>query len=124
MALTHKADHRTGTRGLSSIASDEQGQVLPLLVIVMVGLLGAGMLVFWLGFSTSVSTDAQTAADAAALAAEQSVDTQWNQLINVGGVLEPQDSYQTGPVQTAAQQWASNNDGTVVSVQYCDQTGS
>jgi hypothetical protein len=98
--------------------------VLPLLVLVIVGLLGAGMLVFWLGFSTSVSTDAQTAADAAALAAEQSVDTQWNQLIDVGGVMEPQDSYQTGPVQSAAQQWASNNNGTVVSIEYCDQTGA
>jgi type II secretory pathway pseudopilin PulG len=124
MALTHNADNGTGTRGLSSLASDEQGQVLPLLVLVIVGLLGAGMLVFWLGFSTSVSTDAQTAADAAALAAEQSIDTQWNQLINVGGVLEPRDSYDTGPVQTAARQWASNNDGTVTSIEYCDQTGS
>jgi hypothetical protein len=97
---------------------------LPLLIVVIIGLLGAGMLVFWLGFSTSIATNAQTAADAAALAAEQSVDTQWNTLINVDGVLELRDSYDTGPVQTAAQQWASKNDGTVTSIQYCDQTGS
>ena len=122
MALTHEPDYRTGTRRVSSLAADERGQVLPLLLMVIIGLLGAGMLVFWLGFSTSVATDAQTAADAAALAAEQSVDTQWNELINVDGVLEPRDSFDPGLVQTAARQWASNNDGTVTSVQYCDQT--
>lgn len=122
MALTHEPDHRTGTRRVSSLAADERGQVLPLLLMVIIGLLAAGMLVFWLGFSTSVATDAQTAADAAALAAEQSVDTQWNQLISIDGVLEPRDSFDPGSVQAAAQQWASNNDGTVTSVQYCDQS--
>jgi hypothetical protein len=121
MALTHEPDHRTGTRRLRPLAEDERGQVLPLLIVVIVALLGVGMLVFWLGFSTSVATDAQTAADAAALAAEQSVDTQWNELININGVLEPRDSYDAGTVQTAANQWASNNDATVTSVQYCDQ---
>src|SRR5579884_2715643 len=65
MALTHEHDHRAGDRDLSSLARDERGQVLPLLLVVIIGLLGAGMLVFWLGFSTSVATDAQTAADAA-----------------------------------------------------------
>jgi Putative Flp pilus-assembly TadE/G-like len=124
MALTHEPDSGTATRRLSSLAADERGQVLPLLLLVIVALLGVGMLVFWLGFSTSVATDAQTAADAAALAAEQSVDTQWNELINFHGVLEPRDSYDPGSVQTAAQQWASNNDATVTSVQYCSQTGA
>jgi hypothetical protein len=122
MALTHEPDHRTGNRSLSSLAADEKGQVLPLLLMVIIGLLGAGMLVFWLGFSTSVATDAQTAADAAALGAEQSVDTQWNQLININGVLEPRDSYDDGEVQTEARKWASNNDATVTSVEYCDQS--
>jgi hypothetical protein len=93
--------------------------------VVIIGLLAAGLLVFWLGFSTSIATNAQTAADAAALAAEQSVDTQWNALININGVLEPRDSYDPGEVQTAAQQWGSkpNNQGTVTSVEYCSQSG-
>jgi hypothetical protein len=93
-----------------------------LLLLVIIGLFAVGMLVFWLGFSTSTATNAQTAADAAALAAEQSVDTQWNTLININGVLEPRDSYDPGQVQTAAQQWASRNDATVTSVEYCDQS--
>jgi hypothetical protein len=123
-ALTNEPHDRTGTRSVRSLASDERGQVLPLLLIVIVGLLAAGMLVFWLGFSTSVATNAQTAADAAALAAEQSVDTQWNTLININGVLEPRDSYDPGAVQAAAQQWAGKpNEGTVVSIEYCSQTG-
>jgi hypothetical protein len=124
MALTPEPDHRTGTRRLASLASDERGQVLPFLLVVIIGLFAVGMLVFWLGFSTSVATDAQTAADAAALGAEQSVDAQWNKLINVHGVLEPQDWYDSGQVQTAAQQWASSNDATVTSIEYCSQTGS
>ncbi len=124
MALTHERDYRTGTRSLRSFASDEAGQVLPLLLVVIIGLLAAGMAVFWLGFSSSNATDAQTAADSAALAAEQSVDTQWNELIDVNGVQEPRDSYDTGPVETAARQWASKNDATVTSVEYCSQSGS
>jgi hypothetical protein len=97
---------------------------LPLLLVVIVGLLAAGMLVFWLGFSTSVATDTQTGADAAALAAEQSVDTQWNELINLDGVLEPRDSYDTTTVQTEAESLAADNHVTVSSIQYCDQSGS
>lgn len=125
MALTHEPNHRTGIRGLRSLASDEHGQVLPLLLMVIIGLLAAGMLVFWLGFSTSVATNAQTAADAAALAAEQSVDTQWNTLINIDGVLEPRDSYDPVQVQAVAEQWASKpNQGTVTSVEYCSQSGA
>ncbi|HET6868630.1 MAG TPA: hypothetical protein VFH80_22145 [Solirubrobacteraceae bacterium] len=123
MALTHEPDHRTGTRWVSSLARDEKGQVLPFLLLVIVALFAVGMLVFWLAFSTSVATDGQTAADAAALAAEQSVDTQWNTLINVNGVLEPRDSYTTGLVDTAARQWATKNDATVTSIEYCSQSG-
>lgn len=124
MALTPEPGCRTGTRSLRSLAADERGQVLPLLLMVIIGLLAAGMLVFWLGFSTSVATNAQTAADGAALAAEQSVDTQWNELINVQGVLEPRDSYDYTSVEAAARQWASKNDGIVTSIEYCDQSGA
>ncbi len=123
-ALTHEDHGSPGNSGLSALARDERGQVLPLLLVVMIALLAAGMLVFWLGLSTSIATNAQTAADAAALAAEQSVDQQWNTLININGVLEPRDSYDAGTVRAAAQQWASKpNQGTVVSVEYCSQSG-
>ena len=45
---------------------DESGQILPLLLVMMVLLIGAGMLVLWLGLSTTIASKAQTAADAAA----------------------------------------------------------
>lgn len=51
--------------------SGEQGQVLPLVAVVAGLLLAAGMLVFWLGFASTQSTRAQTAADAAALGGEK-----------------------------------------------------
>jgi Putative Flp pilus-assembly TadE/G-like len=121
-ALTHEPGHRAGSRSLRSLAGDERGQVLPLLIVVIIALLAAGVLVFWLGFSTSIATNAQTAADAAALAAEQSVDSQWNELINVNGVLEPRDSYDSYLVQKDARQLASDNHGMVTSIEYCSQS--
>lgn len=117
-------DGRPRNRGLRSLVRDERGQALPGLLVLIIALLAAGMLVLWLGLSTSIATNAQTAADAAALAAEKSVDTQWNTLVNHNGVLEPQDSYDPTTVLQAAQRWASSpNKGTDVSVQYCSQSG-
>jgi hypothetical protein len=52
---------------------EERGQVLPLLLVVMILLLAAGIIVFQLAFSTTLATRAQTAADAAALAGENEV---------------------------------------------------
>ena len=49
----------------------EQGQILPLMMFLMLLILAAGVAVYWLGFATSESAKAQTAADAAALAAEK-----------------------------------------------------
>ena len=123
-ALTAQRGGGPADRGLRTLARDERGQAIPLLVVVMIALLAAGMLVLWLSLSTSIATNAQTAADAAALAAEQSVDTQWNRLTNINGVLEPQDSYDPGTVEAAAEKWAGNpNQGKVVSVEYCSQGG-
>jgi hypothetical protein len=51
----------------------EQGQIVPLMIALMILILIGGMVVFWLGYSTSLGASAQTAADAAALAGEQSV---------------------------------------------------
>lgn len=125
MTRTDEPDSGQGSRSLSSLAHDERGQILPLLLVVMVSLLALGMLVFWLGFSASIATNAQTAADAAALAAEKSVDDQWNKLVPHNGVLEPADSYNPATVQEAAEQWASKpNQGTVTAVEYCSQSGT
>ncbi|MBV9415802.1 MAG: transglycosylase family protein [Solirubrobacterales bacterium] len=52
---------------------EDSGQILPLLGLVIIALLAAGVLVFQLAFSTQLAAVAQTGADAAALAGEQEV---------------------------------------------------
>ncbi|MBV9809414.1 MAG: transglycosylase family protein [Solirubrobacterales bacterium] len=52
---------------------EDSGQILPLLGLVIIGLLVAGVLVFLLAFSTQLAAVAQTGADAAALAGENEV---------------------------------------------------
>jgi hypothetical protein len=47
----------------------QDGQIIPALVMVMLSLLALGMLFFQVGRAAIFSTEAQTAADAAALAA-------------------------------------------------------
>jgi hypothetical protein len=68
--------HERGGRDSLRCLHGEDGQVLPLMIALVVLILLGGMIVFWIGFSTSQAASAQTAADAAALAAEQSAVTQ------------------------------------------------
>jgi hypothetical protein len=67
---------RCGRRDVRTSLQSEDGQILPLMLALIVLILLAGMVVFWIGFSTSQAATVQTAADAAALAAEQSAVTQ------------------------------------------------
>lgn len=68
--------HQRGKRDSIPSLQGEDGQILPLMIALVVLILLAGMIVFWIGFSTSQAANVQTAADAAALAAEQSAVTQ------------------------------------------------
>jgi type II secretory pathway pseudopilin PulG len=88
---------------------EENGQILPLLVVMMILLIGAGMLVLWLGVSTVITSQAQTAADAAALAGEQELVNELQQVHYGpdGQVLPP--SYSPTQVCNAAQQYAIKN---------------
>ena len=54
----------------------QDGQIIPALVVVMLALLAFGMLFFQVGRAAIFSTEAQTAADAAALAAAKDVQQQ------------------------------------------------
>jgi Transglycosylase-like domain len=85
----------------------------------MVFFVAAGVLFYQLALSTNYSTVAQTAADAAALAAEQNVVQQEQSapgfLISQGCPSGPPD--QSGPWQ-AASQYAQADGATVISVQY------
>src|SRR5947209_4224720 len=94
-----------------AFACDERGQVLPLLVVVMVLLLGAGVLVLWLGFSATIDSKAQTAADAAALAGEEELVSELR-IVRYGPdgqILPP--TYDPGTVCAKAAQYAANNHG-------------
>ncbi len=94
----------------SRFVRDERGQSLPLLLMVMVAVLGAGVLVFWLALSTNYATVAQTGADATALAAEKEVvreEALPPVLIN-GVWVTPQPNWNT--VRNVAIQYATDND--------------
>lgn len=96
-----------------AIARDESGQVLPILVVMMLLLLGAGMLVFVLGISSGIASNAQTAADAAALAGEKELvdELKVTRFGPNGEILPP--TYDPGTVCAAAQHYADINHGTM-----------
>lgn len=113
-----KAPEDDARLGLASavfarVVQDESGQVLPLLLFVLVALLGAGMLVFWLGVSTSYATVAQTAADAAALAAEKNVVQQLEEPAILEGGAYVQPPIDWGEVRSVAARYARDNGGEV-----------
>ena len=54
----------------------QDGQIIPALVMVMLALVVVGMMFFQVGRAAIFSTEAQTAADAAALAAVENVKQQ------------------------------------------------
>lgn len=93
--------------------TDERGQVLPLLIVVMIMLIGAGMLTLYLGFSAGTATEAQTAADAAALAGEQSVVEQLRtpHYGPDGELLPP--TYDPQVACQKAQSYATDNDASL-----------
>jgi Putative Flp pilus-assembly TadE/G-like len=84
---------------------------LPLLALVVVALIAAGVLVLWLGLATSVQTKAQTAADAAALAGEQELVTEL-QIPRFGPNGQPEAAYYVpSQVCQKAKEYATANDG-------------
>lgn len=105
---------RVGT-ACAGLARDERGQALPLLLLIMVLFLAGGILVYQLALSTNYATVAQTAADAAALAAEQNVVKQMETPNIVGGVYQGQ-SINWYEVKTAANDYANDNGGMVLTV--------
>ncbi|MDP9294123.1 MAG: pilus assembly protein TadG-related protein, partial [Actinomycetota bacterium] len=87
----------------------ESGQILPGLIMLMLAILALGMLTFRIGRAAVLRSDAQTAADAAALAAAGSVRDQLiAQVVATGtsdfnGVSRP-------VVEAAARDYAKRND--------------
>lgn len=94
-------------------ARDQRGQALPLLLLIVVLFVAGGVLVYQLALSTNYATVAQTAADAAALAAEQNVVQQMQTPVIINGVYQPQ-TIDWGKVRTVADQYAHDNEGQVI----------
>jgi hypothetical protein len=108
------ASDRTRGRGPHPLLG-EQGQILPLMMFLMLLILAAGVVVYWLGFSTSESAKAQTAADAAALAAEKNAVDQLSTPVQAGptGAVLPTVNWNIACA--AASNYAADNDAHVLS---------
>ncbi|MPZ86774.1 MAG: hypothetical protein GEU81_01650 [Nitriliruptorales bacterium] len=104
-------------RQLVVAARGERGQVLPALLLLALALLAGGVLLFQVGWASTLRAGAVTAADAAALAGAQDVRAQLEGgvlglgLINPSGVNERR-------VRRAAADWAQRNGGTLTAFDY------
>jgi len=91
----------------------QDGQIVPLLMMIMLSLLAVGLLFFQVGRAAIFSTEAQTAADAAALGAVQDIKAQLTAQVAARGtselsVLDP------ARINAAAERYARKNRGHVV----------
>jgi hypothetical protein len=93
---------------------DEDGQVLPALLLLMVVLLAGGILLLQVGRATSLRADAVTAADAAALAGAQSIRAQYAEYLLATAGADTAFTPDSGRVCDAARDYASRNGGTLL----------
>ena len=99
---------------------DERGQILPLLGAAMIMALVVGFLLFQVGAAARLSTDGQTAGDAAALAAAQDVERQLQEnLLRSGGGMTAQ-LVDWNRVELAAADYARRNGAEVVGFTHAD----
>lgn len=103
----------------TDLKGHEEGQVMPVLLVLFTALLAAGAILFQVGRAAGLSAAAQTGADAAAAAAAKDLRTQ---LLDMAGRLGYSDLalVDEGRVCAAAGDYASRNDSTVTS---CDMEG-
>jgi len=87
------------------------------MAFVIIGLLALGVLVFQLASATNLATEGQTAADAAALGAENVVAQELEQARSATGADLSSSIINPAAVRAAAESWASNNSGTLVGFQ-------
>jgi hypothetical protein len=94
----------------------QDGQIVPLLMLIMLSLLAFGVLFFQVGRAAIFSTEAQTAADAAALGAVQNIKAQLTAQVAAAGTS---DLAKLDPVaiRAAAEEYARKNKGRVVKLE-------
>jgi hypothetical protein len=100
---------------LATMLRRQDGQIIPALVMMMLALVVVGMLFFQVGRAAIFSTEAQTAADAAALAAVNNVQQQLMEQVAATGTssLALIDSTR---VAAAAESYAQRNGGHVTKI--------
>jgi putative Flp pilus-assembly TadE/G-like protein len=91
----------------------QEGQIIPALVMVMLSLIAVGMLFFQVGRAAIFSTEAQTAADAAALAAAKNIQAQLTGMVFRSGTSEL-GFIDDAQVRAEAERYASKNGAHVV----------
>ncbi|HEX8102778.1 MAG TPA: pilus assembly protein TadG-related protein [Solirubrobacteraceae bacterium] len=91
----------------------EEGQILPGLMVLLVALLGLSTLVFQVGRAALLRSDAQTAADAAALAAARNVKAQLMTQLATRGYSDLA-LVSRASVEAAARDYAGRNEGVLV----------
>jgi hypothetical protein len=93
---------------ITRLHDDERGQIIPLLLVVLVALMATGILLFQTGRAADLRAEAQTAADAAALAAGHTLEEQLSLLD--GSTLAVNEA----TVRAAAEDYAQRNDARVI----------
>jgi Putative Flp pilus-assembly TadE/G-like len=93
----------------------QEGQIIPMLVVVMLAVVSVGMLFFQVGRASIFSTEAQTAADAAALAAAKNVQAQLVAQVATTGTSDLS-LIDYVAVRAAAESYAEQNGGHVTQV--------
>src|SRR3954453_5553598 len=88
----------------------QEGQIIPGLMMIMISLVIVGMLFFQVGRAAVFSTEAQTAADAAALAAAKNIKDQLMRQLATTGTADPE-LIDPVEVQAAAEAYAAKNGG-------------
>jgi hypothetical protein len=96
-------------RVINRLHRDESGQIIPLLFVVLVALMATGILLFQTGRAADLRAEAQTAADAAALAGGQTLE---EQLMLVDGSTF---AVNEAAVRAAAEDYAERNDARMTS---------
>ncbi len=94
----------------------QRGQVFPLLLLIVLATLGIGLALFQVGRASALRSDAQSGADAAALAAVRNLREQLDRMIAQGRVPDPA-AIDPGELRAAAADYAGRNKAEVLSVE-------
>lgn len=92
--------------------ADEDGQIVPLLLLVLLATLAFGILFFQVGRAAVFRSDAQTAADSAALAGAKNIETQLKRQLAATGVANPM-LINDLEVRAASEVYARRNDARI-----------